>query len=1131
MKSLWLILVMLFVSVVSAQEINSLYQNKKFTSTDSIIKIEPVALNSSYFQVLDLAGNQIPKESYSIDFERALLELHHISVDSIQINYLKFPDFLTKTYAIYDKNRMVSNEAGASLFVIPEKKKNTYVPFDGLTTDGSITRGITVGNNQNMVTNSNLDLQITGKLSDKVNIRASIQDSNVPLQNGGYSQKIDEFDQIFMELFAKDWSIKAGDLFIENRKSKFLNFNKKVQGISTKFTFETENSKTEIEAAAALVRGQYAKSNFTGQEGNQGPYKLKGDNNELYILIISGSEKVYVNGSLLTRGENNDYVIDYNSGEIRFTSLFPITSDMRITIEYQYTDRNYTRFLGYGGISHKNKNWDFAGYLYTETDIKNQPLQQNLNEEQVKILQEAGNDITKMMAPSGYIDTFSENKILYKKISLNGFEFYEYSNNPEDELYMVTFTLVGNNQGNYILTNNASIGKIYQFTEPINGVRQGNYEPVTRLIAPTKNTLATVMGKYNPNENTLINFEVGMSNNDQNLFSNIDNQNNKGWAGNLNAKQRLLSKKITLDAFTNMQFVHANFKTIERLYAIEFDRDWNLETQFGNQSILSLGLTASINPQSQFTYQVDKLEFSKSYHGLKNILTGNYVKDKFSLQTNSSILHANATTNKTEFIRSNTKALYKNENKWTGISLDIEDYKVKNNSTQEFQNLSHKYFQTDLFVGRGDTTKMYIELGYQFRTNDSLQNNKLQRVTQSHAFYIKSQVFKTKTSDLNVYANYRILDYKYGNLPNENTLNSRIVYNDRFLKNFIQTATIYENTSGSIAQQEFTYIEVEPGLGTHMWNDYNQNGIQELEEFEVALFPDQAKYVRMFLPNQVYLKTHQNKFSQVLNLNPSIWQNEKGFKKFISQFHNQTTYLVDRNVARNGQAVQWNPFDNSTEDLVAINANFRNNFYFNRGKQRYSSTYSYIKNRTKNLLNFGSLENELKTHQFQFTHLVQKLWLFNFITKTDQLSSISENYAAKNYNIHTYSVHPKISYLFSTQASLDFFYEFKDKKNKQESFETLEQHRIGTSFTYNTTSKFSVNGEFSFYENKFEGNQLAAVAYQMLEGLQPGKNITWRLLFQRNLTKYLDANINYQGRTSETSKTIHTGSIQLRAFF
>jgi hypothetical protein len=43
---------------------------------------------------------------------------------------------------------------------------------------------------------------------------------------------------------------------------------------------------------------------------------------------VSGSERVYVNGTLLKRGENNDYTIDYNAGEIVFTPLFTITSEM-----------------------------------------------------------------------------------------------------------------------------------------------------------------------------------------------------------------------------------------------------------------------------------------------------------------------------------------------------------------------------------------------------------------------------------------------------------------------------------------------------------------------------------------------------------------------------------------------------------------------------------------------------------------------------------------------------------------------------------------------------------------------------------------------------------------------------------
>ena len=97
--------------------------------------------------------------------------------------------------------------------------------------------------------------------------------------------------------------------------------------------------------------------------------------------------------------------------------------------------------------------------------------------------------------------------------------------------------------------------------------------------------------------------------------------------------------------------------------------------------------------------------------------------------------------------------------------------------------------------------------------------------------------------------------------------------------------------------------------------------------------------------------------------------------------------------------------------------------------------------------------------------------------------------------------------------------------------EKLNQQTVGFSFAYTNAEKISINGEFNYIDNKFEGSPFSPVAYQMLEGLQPGTNFTWRLLFQKRITKYLDANLSYFGRKSETTKTVHTGSIQLRAYF
>jgi len=904
-----------------------------------------------------------------------------------------------------------------------------------------------------------------------------------------------------------------------------------VQGLSTHFTFGGEENKTDIFASAALVRGQYARSSFTGQEGNQGPYKLRGNNGELYVLVISGSERVYVNGILKKRGENNDYIIDYNAGEITFTSLFPITSEMRIVIEYQYSDRSYTRFVTYAGANHEAKKWSLGGYLYSENDVKNQPLQQNLSSEQVEVLKNAGDDVNLMNAPSAYLDTYSDNKILYKKVTIGGVEVFEYSNNPQDELYNAKFTLVGANLGNYILQNTSAIGKIYQYVEPISGIPQGNYEPVTRLIAPTKIQIATVVGKFNPNEKTVVDFEIGVSNNDQNLFSSIDDDNNKGIAGKLNFKKRLFSKKWQIDAFGNYQFVQENFQTIERLFNIEFNRDWNLTSFEGNQSLLISGLDFILPGKGKLTYQFEKLDFSKSFSGNRHLINGFFRVKDWNILQNSSMLKSDGNYASSTFIRNQTQARYHFGKNWVGASLNLENNKEKLVATNQLSALSQRFTEYGAFVGRGDSTKVYVELGYLQRVNDSLQNGFLEKVNTSHSYYLKSRLIQTKKSDLSLFLNYRNLKFEDNIRGNEPSLNSRLLYNDQYFNQLMQITTAYETTSGTIAQQEFTYLEVEPSQGVYMWNDYNNNGIQELEEFEIAPFPDQAKYVRVFLPNQVFVKTHQNRFSQSLTLNPSRWQNEKGFKKLLSYFYNQTSYLVERKIFRSGDNFDLNPFSTSEDDLLGLNTSFRNSLFYNRGKQKHSVTYTYTENRLKSLLSVGSQESKNKSHQLQYNHLLKKSWLFNLNSKTIKTELASENYASRNFEVIGYQLSPKISYLFNKNTSLDIFYEYQNKENQLGNGEALLQNRFGTSFSYAGEKKFTMNGEISLYQNKFEGDALSPVAFQMLEGLQPGQNLTWRLLLQKNLTEFLDININYLGRKTETSQTIHTGNIQLRAYF
>ncbi|WP_295986564.1 hypothetical protein [uncultured Algibacter sp.] len=1123
-----------------SQSQNSIYKTKH-VAVKNTIKIDSVGINSNSFSIRKKDKTIIDSTYYSVDFAKATLTFKKpIETDSIIINYLNFPEFLTKTYKQLDDNIIVeNNDQNQTLYTLSQPNTNNdFIPFDGLTTSGSISRGVTVGNNQNSVLNSELDLQITGKLNDKVSLKASIQDANIPLQESGYSQRLDEFDQVFIELFSDNWNIRAGDIDLVNADSYFANFSKRVQGLNLKLKLGEDDTQTNLFAAGAIVRGQFTTSQFIAQEGNQGPYKLQGPNGELFVLIVSGSETVYVNGIPAKRGEDQDYIIDYNAGEIIFNATFPITSEMRITVDYQFSDRNYSRFVAFGGGNYSSEKFKLGVSVYSENDAKNQPLQQNLSEEQVQILADAGDDRTQMVAPSEVREELNDNRILYKKELIGSVEAFVFSNDPNDELYRVTFTLVGANQGDYALSNINAINNIYEFV----GANQGSYAPVVQLVAPIKLQIAVLNGSYKPSEKTKISFEASGSKNDLNLFSNSDDNNNDGFAGKININQTLVKKDSlwNMDVYIDSDYISAEYRNIEGLYNPEFNRDWNLDLNnvrgiglnLGNQMLFNSGFRMFHQTKGTLNYQFEHLNFSDGFNGNRHIAQANLLLNKFNILSSSSFLNTESNINTSTFLRSYNRFTYSMKKSWIGSRIAIEDNEQRNIATQELTPLSQRFKSYEIFVGLGDSTKIFTEIGYKNRVNDSIKNNQLQKVNTSNTFYLDSRIIQNKNTNLSLYANYRTLKSNDKTIEDENSINSRLQFNQKLFKQIIQWNTIFETNSGRLPQQDFTYVEVEAGQGTYTWNDYNENGIQELEEFEIAQFQDQGRFIRVLLPNRVFIKTHQNRLSQTLTFNPSQWSvSENKSKQFWSHFYNQTSYLIDRKIKREGSRFNLNPFNTSEEDQLGLQLNFRNVLFFNRGKQRYTTSYTFLDNTTRQVLSVGFIENSLKSHQFNFNHKISKNWLINMLSAFDNNESISENFASKNFNFDETRFNPKLSYLFNDNSSFDMFYQYASKNNTIGDMESLNQQKYGISFTLGNSQNSAINGEFNYFSNDYIGNPNTPVAYQLLEGLQPGKNFTWSLLAQKKLTKFLDLNLSYFGRKTETSRTIHSGSIQLKAYF
>ncbi len=1086
----------------------------------------------------------VPPSAYIFDTDNNTFQWKNTPEDTLQLNFVVFPFPQRQTIQKYIFTPVSSQnllEKEREKFQITSRDPQDLFGGNAIHKSGSLSRGIGFGNNQSLGLNSALNLQLNGQITPGLMLTASLSDANIPFQATGTTNQLKEFDQVFIQIHNEQLKVTAGDFWLDKPDGDFLTYRKRAQGLTGHYNWKGPNgNKLYTQNSIGLSKGKFQRQIIQGLEAVQGPYRLVGNTNEPYILILAGTERIYIDGQLLQRGQEFDYIIDYASAELTFTSRHLITKDSRIVAEFQYADQNYARSLLQHSTRFSSKNLQAWVAIYQEQDLKNQALQQILSTDQLQILSQIGDNLSAANVQGFDSSAYLQNTNMYRLIDTLGYQnILVFSVDEQLAHYRSIFTEVGANQGDYILAGVSASGNYYKWLEPINGISQGNFAPIRRVQTPKRQQMVSSGISYQLHPNWTIYTENALSENDLNLYSPLDDQDNLGFASKGGLRFSLISQEDTTkrkrETSLDYLFLNSRFQPIEQFRAVEFDRDWNIRNQnySGAQRQIELKQLFSNSQYGQIHIAAQHLDIDSLFSGQRLFTNGQWKQNRWDAKWDASALRTQTQTVQSYFVRHRLKI-----DRQIGLfKLGFIDDHEWNQFNGLLQLNSYQFYDAQAFIQLKTTRKLDLKLFYRERY-DWRPDSLLELAAKAKTTGLELKWDPNASRNLQLLIGARqlaILDSTLINQKAEKSLVARLDYSARFFKNALALSTFYELGSGLEQKRRFQYIQVNDGQGIYTWNDYNSDGIKDLNEFEIAIYADQADYIRVFVPSAAYASVFSNEWNQSLLWRPEmIWRHREGVLQILAKFSNQTRIRVQRKL-QDASTLQWiNPMaaDINEFALQSANAQFSNSLFFNRNSKRFSAEYSWVKQENKILLANGYDARSLNKNQLNFRFNISSKIALETTLSQGQNTSFADYTSGRNFQIIQQEVKPQFIYQEGSLLRISMAGSLTQKSNSiLYGGQTAAAKSLEASWKINRSEKGSLTGSLKYIYFDFNGNAISAVGYEMLEGLRPGTNWTWNLSFQKIIGKNLQLSLNYGGRFVEGQKIVHTGGMELRAYF